>query len=109
MLIACAVGMMFRQRINQASKKGMNLPFDSDAKLLSYLEGIEQTVFRNGSYYGAVTGIHKRILESLDVPLPKSEYFGVLSKEEEEPDEDDNFKSLDELEMSLYKLESQFN
>lgn len=109
MFIACAVGMMFRQKINQAAKKGMNLPFDSDAKLLSCLEGIEQTVFRNGSYYGLVTGIHKRILESLDMPLPKSEYFGVLSKEEEGPDEDDNFKSLDELEMSLYKLEKQFN
>ena len=107
MFLACAVGMMFRQRVNQACKKGMQLPYDSDNKLLAMLDSIEQTVFRNGAYYSEVTGVQKELLNALDVPLPTPEPYGKVAKEEEEVDEDDDIRSLDELEIVLNKIEEQ--
>lgn len=109
MFLACSIGMMFRQKINHATLKGMLLPYDSDTKLLSKLDSIEQTVFKDGAYYSSVTGVQKKILEALEIPLPTSEPYGKLKKEEEEPDEDDNLKSVEELEMILNTLEDKSN
>ena len=107
MFLSCAVGMMFRQRVNLACKKGMQLPYDSDNKLLAMLDSIEQTVFRNGAYYSEVTGVQKELLNALDIPLPTPEPYGKVGKEEEDVDEDDDIRSLDELEIVLNKIESQ--
>ena len=107
MFLACAVGMMFRQRVNQTRQKGMQLPYDSDNKLLARLDSIEQTVFRNGAYYSEVTGVQKELLNALDIPLPTAEPYGKVGKEEEDVDEDDDIRSLDELEIVLSKIEAQ--
>jgi hypothetical protein len=44
-------------------------------------------------------------MEALDIPMPSTEIFGKLSKEEEETDEDDNIQSLDELDIILSEIE----
>lgn len=105
MFLASAIGMMFRQRVKHATANGMKMPYDSDNKLLANLDSIEQTVFREGCYYTPVTGVQRRIMEALDIPMPSTEIFGKLSKEEEETDEDDNIQSLDELDIILSEIE----
>ena len=71
------------------------------------LDSIEQTVFRNGAYYSEVTGVQKELLNALDVHLPTPEPYGKVAKEEEEVDEDNDIRSLDELEIVLNKIEEQ--
>jgi len=46
-------------------------------------------------------------LNALDIPLPTPEPYGKVGKEEEDVDEDDDIRSLDELEIVLNKIESQ--
>lgn len=92
---------MFRQRVKNASLKDVKIPYDSDNKILANLNSIEQTLFKYDGYYSAVTGVHKRILDAIDVPIPVNEIFGKLSDEEKEIDEDDNLRNLDELEIML--------
>ncbi|MBP5244406.1 MAG: hypothetical protein J6Z28_06790 [Succinivibrio sp.] len=71
------------------------------------LNSIEQTVFRNGAYYSEITGVQKELLNALDISLPTPEPYGKVGKEEEDIDEDDDIRSLDELEIVLYKLKAQ--
>ena len=81
----------------------MQLPYDSDNKLLAMLDSIEQTVFRNGAYYSEVTGVQKELLNALDVPLPTPEPYGKVAKEEEEVDEDDEEESVEDDEKEEKK------
>lgn len=105
MFLACAIGTMFRRRVNNASAKGLKIPYDSDNKLLAVLNSIEQTKFREGSYFTAVTGVQKKLLEALEIPLPTAEINEKSFNENEEADEDDNTQILDELDMPLSNLQ----
>ena len=49
----------------------------------------------------------QELLNALDIPLPTPEPYGKVGKEEEDVDEDDDIRSLDELEIVLNELESQ--
>lgn len=80
---------MFRRRADCAKIKGIELPYDSETKLIAALNSVQQTIYQDGAYYSEVVGKIKEIMEALDTPLPepvdKALKQNDIEDEEDEP------------------------
>lgn len=74
LFLAVAIGLMFRCR-RQHSKQDEHMRAKSDHQMLDVLNNIEAKIWDQGLYYTEITGLKKKILDVLEVPLPEKEVF----------------------------------
>ena len=99
--IATSIAIMFRRRVNNATKKMQNLKlkYDSDSAVIDKLNTIEMTQFSFGNYYTEIVGGLKELLRAMNIPEPSEEFT------QQECQEDLNASLADELEEEFSELE----
>lgn len=95
--LSCVIGLMFRRRADCAKIKGIDLPYDSETKLLAALNSVQQTVYRDGAYYSEVVGKIKEIMEALDIPLPEPEPADTALQQTDTEDEEAELLTVEDL------------
>ena len=99
--IATSIAIMFRRRVNNATKKMQNLKlkYDSDSAVIDKLNTVEMTQFSFGNYYTEIVGGLRDLLHAMDIPEPSEELA------QQECQEDLNASLADELEEEFSELE----
>ena len=88
---------MFRRRADCAKIKGIELPYDSETKLIAALNSVQQTIYQDGGYYSEVVGKVKEIMEALDIPLPEPEPVDKALQQNNTEDEEDEPIVIEDL------------
>lgn len=95
--LSCVIGLMFRRRADCAKIKGIELPYDSETKLIAALNSVQQTIYQDGGYYSKVVGKVKEIMEALDIPLPEPEPVDKALQQNNTEDEEDEPIVIEDL------------